>query len=62
MGIAEVRPWVVDKFTGSMTRLRSQPGLLECAPPTVMFKEQMWLIRLIIKDNKPIDAVLDLPS
>ena len=40
MGVDELRPRVVDKFPASMSRLGSHPGVLKCAPPIRMFKEQ----------------------
>ena len=60
MGIDELRPRVVDRFLSSLARIRTFENLLKCAPPTIMFKEQAWLLKRAIAENSTVEVVRDI--
>ena len=60
IGIDELRPRVVDRFLSSLARIRTFENLLKCAPPTIMFKEQAWLLKRAIAENSTVEAVRDI--
>ena len=59
IGIDEVRPRVADRFLTSLTRVRSSDNLLKCSPPAIMFKEQAWLLKRGISENKTPEELRD---